>query len=214
MSRDIPPVLQQLIGRDVLYPFFTVTLNFDSQVLNFWTGAGQLVVDGITYIGTGNLLQVTDIEETTELAVRGATLTLSGMDSAIVSLALQEPYQGRNCSVNFGLYSSLVEPGSLLQEQAFPSFILLESGGQIDLEGDIAFTEVFSGYMDTMDIAESAETSTIALGVSNKLIDLERRRVFRYNSATQKILHPLDKGFDFVESQTGRTIYWGQNKPT
>jgi len=212
MSRDIPPQLVPLMAADVVYPFFTVTFEFQSETINFWTGFGQLVVNGVTYIGSADLMKIADIEETTELAVRGATLTLSGLDSSLVSLALQEPYQGRPCTINFGCYSNLSGVGSLLKEDVVTeSFILLEQGGQIDLEGDIALTEVFSGYMDTMDVTEGAATSTIAMSVVNKLVDLERSRVFRYNAGTQLDVDPTDIGFSWVESMADKSVYWGTN---
>ena len=57
---------------------------------------------GVEWVGTGNLLSVSSIEETTELAVRGATITLSGVPSEVISLALQSAYQGRVSNIYFG----------------------------------------------------------------------------------------------------------------
>lgn len=214
MSRDIPPLLLPLLENDVLFPFYTVTLEFDSETLNFWTGSGQLILDDVTYIGTHDLMSISDIEETSELAVKGATLSLAGLDSSVVSLALQEPYQGRPCTINFGLYTNLAGQGKLLNETSPPkAFILLEQGGDIQLEGDIAFTEIFSGYMDTMDITEGTQSSTIAIAASNKLIDLERSRVFKYNKSTQESVDAKDKGFNWVEAMADKSVYWGTDGP-
>ena len=214
MSRNIPTQLLPLLEEDVVFPFFTVSLGFKSETINFWTGYGQLNYQGTLYIGSADILTISDIEETTELAVRGATLSLAGLDSSLISLALQEPYQGRPCSINFGCYTSLNESGQLLKEQtgSAAGYIELEQGGRIDLEGDIAVTNLFSGYMDTMDVTEGVDSSTIALSVVNKLVDLERPKVFSYNQATQVDIDGTDRGFSFVEDLTGKTLYRGSSK--
>ena len=68
--------------------------------------------------------------------------------------------------------------------------------------GEKGFNEIFSGYMDQMNIEESAETSTISVTVENRLVDLERARVARYTSGYHKSIYPDDPGLDFVDSLT------------
>jgi hypothetical protein len=207
MSRDLSTNTLENIEGDVVYPFFAVELNFDSETLRMWTGQGTLVLeDGTQWIGTGQLLGISAIEETAEMAVRGATLTLSGVPSEILSLALSEPYQGRVCNIYFGTFSN----GSLLQEDG--PYILLQDGGRIQLEQSAkGFNQLFSGYMDQMNIQDGADTATIELKVENKLVDLERARVARFTSGYQKSVYPNDKGLDFVESLQDREIFWGRN---
>ena len=207
MSRDLSSNTIENISQDVVYPFFAIELRFDGDnVLRLWTGQGTLVLeDGTNWIGTGNLLDISAIEETSELAVKGATLTLSGVPSEVISLALSEPYQGRVCNIYFGTLSQ----GSLLQESS--SYILLQDGSRIELEtGEKGFNEIFSGYMDQMNIEESGETSTIQLLVENKLVDLERARVARFTSGYQKSIYAGDLGLDFVEDLQDQQIAWGR----
>ena len=206
MSRDLSNGVVQSLEDDVIYPFYAVELQFDGdQTLRLWTGVGSLVFEGETWIGTGQLLNVTAIEETSEIAVRGATLTLSGVPQEVISLALTEPYHGRVCKVYFGLF----QKGQLLLESS--SYILLQDGSKILLEDQkTSLTEIFSGYMDQMNISEDADSSTIQLKAENKLIDLERPRVARYTSAFQKARYPNDKGFDFVESLQDQKLTWGR----
>jgi len=182
-SRDLTTIVENALDDDVIEPFFAIELLFDgNEILRLWTGIGEATIDGNTYTGTGNLLNVSAIEETTEIAVRGATLTLSGVPSEVVSLALSEPYQGRVCNIYFGIVS-----GNTYSN----------------------LTEIFSGYMDEMNIDEGPDTATVELKVENKLIDLERARVARYTSQYQKSLYPDDKGFDFVESIQLKKTLWG-----
>lgn len=182
-SRSIPAVVEAALDDSVIRPIFAVELLFDgNETLRLWTGIGDQVLDGNTYTGAGSLMSISAVEETSEIAVKGATLTLSGIPSQLVSLALSEPYQGRVCKIHFG-----VSDGTTYSDLA----------------------EIFSGYMDEMNIDEGAETATIELKVENKLIDLERARVARYTSQYQKSLYPNDLGFDFVESIQLQRILWG-----
>lgn len=207
MSRDLSTAISSSLEDGVVYPFFAVELQFDSpNTLRLWTGYGTLVYEGVSYYGTGELLGISSVEETIEMAAKGATLTLSAVPSEVISLALQEPYQGRVCKIYFGMFST----DQLLQEDGI-SYILLQDGSKIRLEAqETGLTEVFTGYMNQMSIEEGSETSTIQLSVENKLVDLERPRVARYTSAYQKDKFNGDLGLDFVESLQDQKLTWGR----
>jgi hypothetical protein len=207
MSRDLSAEVIQGINEDEVRPFFAVELNFDGEdILRMWTGQGTLVLqDGTEWVGLGTLLNISTIEETTEMSVKGASITLTGIPSEVLSLALSQPYQGRVCNIYFGVFSL----GFTLQENS--AFILLEDGSKIALqETQTGFNNIFSGYMDQMNIAEGADTSTIEVLVENKLVDLERARVARFTSGYQKSIYPNDLGLDFVEDLQDRNISWGR----
>ncbi len=223
MSRDLSSGVTTNLSGDVIYPFFAVELNFDEgtfeaadgnvydRVLRLWTGNGALVYNGNTYYGTGNMLDVSSVEETTQMAVKGASLTLSGVPSEVISLALTEAYQGRTCDIYFGLFQRgfILDEGSTVTSEIY---ILQQDGGRIFLEENkTSLTEIFTGYMDQMNIQEGPESSTIELTVENRLIDLERARVGRFTSEYQKSVYPDDKGFDFVESLQELQLHWGRS---
>ena len=207
MSRDLSTATIDSISDDVVYPFFAVELQFDSNTVRMWTGQGTLVLpDNTQWVGLGQLLDISSIEETSEMAVKGATISLSGIPSDLLSLALSEPYQGRVAKIYFGTLSS----GNILLESG--SYILLQDGSRIEVEtGERGFNELFSGYMDQMNIEEGGDTSTIQMAVENKLIDLERARVARFTSGYQKSIYPNDKGLDFVEDLQDKKIPWGRS---
>lgn len=184
-TRDLTTLVANALDDEGLTVFFAVELLFDTTPIRLWTGYSDVTLDGNTYIGAGNLLDISSIEETTEIAVRGATITLSGVDSNVVSLALQSPYQGRICNIYFGVGDGVLDGGKWT-----------------------SISQIFSGYMDEMNIDEGPDYATIELKVENKLIDLERKRVSRYTSAYQKSKYPNDKGFDFVESIQGKQTLW------
>jgi len=194
MSRDLTPTTIAALDDAVVYPFFAVELKFDEgtfvpigqtepveKILRFWTGQGLLILPDLTeWYGVGSLLGISSIEETSEMSVRGATITLSGIPSEVISLALSEPYQGRVCNIYFGV------------------------------KGENVFNNIFSGYMDQMNIEDGPETCTVEVTVENKLIDLERQRVARFTSGYQKSVYPNDKGLEFIEDMQDRPLTWGK----
>jgi hypothetical protein len=181
MSRDIATVIANALDDDVIEPFFAVDLVFDSGPLRLWTGVGTRSINGNDYTGAGNFLQVSEMRETAEIQAAGATLTLSGIPSELLSLALTEPYQQRPARIYFGLVGS---------------------------EADMA--EVFTARMDQITIEEGPETCTIQLTVENVLVDLERPRVLRYTNNDQQSRFPGDRGFEFVETIQNRELFWGR----
>ena len=227
MSRDLTGILSYL-EFDEVKPFFAVELLFETGIvigtdgsgnsiesapLYFWTGIGDTTIDGITYTGTGNLMQISNLKETAEIQAAGATLTLSGIPADMLSLALSVPYQGRIGKIKFGLIDA---DNNLLQlETAFN--MLLESGIDIGLESvdqSNVLVDMFVGYMDQMNIDESAETSIISLSLESKLLDLDRPVIRRYNNESQKALFPNDKAFEFLNDLQGKDLSWGRASET
>tara|TARA_R110002074_G_scaffold93592_1_gene204196 strand:- start:224 stop:1108 length:885 start_codon:yes stop_codon:yes gene_type:complete len=184
-----------------------------SAPLYFWTGIGDTTIDGITYIGTGTLMQISSVKETAQIKAVGATLSLSGIPAGLLSLALSVPYQGRIGKIKFGLIDA---DGDLLElESAFN--MLAENGIDIGLEGvdqSNVLVDMFVGYMDQMDIIEGSETSTISLSLESKLLDLDRPVIRRYNAESQKTFFPNDKAFEFVNDLQGKDLSWGRASET
>lgn len=179
----------------------------DSATLRMWSGYGTNVINGESYIGVGTLLGVSAIEETAELYASGATVSLSGVPSDMISLALTEQFQGRRAYIYLGV---IPVSGSWVLVNGYWSDAGVWDDTQVWNDSGATASQVYSGYLDKMDIDEQAETSVIAVTIENKLIDLERVRVYNYTSATQKAEYPGDKGFDFVDSLQGKTYNWGR----
>jgi len=207
MSRDLSTDIITALDDDVIYPFFAIELLFDGDnTLRLWTGLGTLTHDSQEWVGTGTLLNISTVEEASEIAVKGATVTLSGIPSSVISLALSQPYQGRVCNLYFGMFTV----NRLLLQSS--DYILLQTGSKILLDTDqTSISNIFSGYMDQMNILETPSTSTIELVVENRLIDLQRARIARFTSEYQKSIYPTDLGLDFVEDLQDKDISWGRS---
>lgn len=185
MARDITTEVSTVLSQSEMSPALFVKLEFESEDVFLWSGYHELDHAGDTWIGAGNIMSLSTIEETTEIKAVGARLTIAGLDQSFASIALSENYQNR------------------------PATIWL---GMIDDDGTVVPDpfRIFSGRMDTMDITESAETATISISIENKLIDFERPRIRRYTDQDQKIDYPDDRGFEFVASIQETEIVWGR----
>jgi hypothetical protein len=206
MSRDVSSGFKSAIEGDVVKPFLAIDLQFDSGNVRAWTGLGTLSVGGVEYLGTATIMSVSPIEETVEIAARGAQFVLTGIPSDLISLALSEPYQGRIAKIYFGMLSV---PERLLTEAG--AIITTENLLPLDISGvdNTELIEIFSGFMDVMQIADEPETATITMTAENRLISLERPKVSRYTSEDQKRKYPADQGFDFVNDLQDKEVKWG-----
>lgn len=181
MSRDLTTPVSDALDDAVIYPFLAVDLDFDTAPLYVWSGYGDLVIGGKTYIGAGSLMAVSAIQETTEIDAKNASLSLSGIPTAFLSLALQEQYQGRECRIYFGVTNS-------------PS----------------DYVEIFSGELDQMTISEESETCTIQVTAENIMVKLERAVVRRFTHEDQKTRYPDDLGFQYVAALQDKDFVWGR----
>ena len=98
MSKTIPNITDSEIQ-----PFYAVEFLFDSGPVRLWTGYADKTIEGNTYVGAGTLLSIPNVEEVADMSAKSAEVVLSGVTTELVTLALQEPYQGRNARILFGI---------------------------------------------------------------------------------------------------------------
>ena len=188
MSRVLSNAMKEMAVAKVVRPIFLVRMVFDSSQLNIWSGVGDISFDSVTYTGLGDLLSISDIKETSDISATGINVSLSGVKTSLIAIAKNQDYQGRELTVRLGAFN---ETGSLIADPVI----------------------IFSGFMDTMTIAEAGTYSTISIAVENKLVAFERSKVRRYTAEDQKIDYPADKGFEFVTSIVQKEIFWGRPSP-
>jgi|TARA_R100001510_G_C7611958_1_gene175194 hypothetical protein len=212
MSRTLDNAITTAIQSNDIEPFFAFEMVFSSTTLRFFTGEGDIVIGGNTYTGVGSVLSFSNVEESADIGAKSVSITLSGIPSSNLSLALSTPYQGREVTIHFGIKDA--NRTFLGNEDG--TFILTQLGALIDITAsDVnpnATSVLFVGYIDQMDIQEGAETSSITVRLESKLLQMERQRVLRYTSAIQKSLYSGDKGFDFVDQLQGQTFIWGRSE--
>ena len=188
MSRTLSTAMQAVATAELVRPIYLVDLEFASGSIYLWSGLGDLSFHSNTYIGAGDLLSIGSVQESTELTATGVQITLGGIKQSLLTLARDEPYQGRPLTIRLGAFD---ENGDLIASPVI----------------------VFSGFMDVMTISDSGETSTISLSAENKLIVFQKTAVRRYTAEDQKIEHPNDEGFEFVAKIQEKEIVWGRPSP-
>jgi len=190
VSRDLPTGLGAATAAATLSPIFLVELQWPTGTVRAWTGYGDIAWGGNTYTGTGHLGTISEVKESRDGAANGVTLTLAGIPSANISLALADDSQGQPGKVYFGV---------------------LSSSGTLAIDPYL----IFDGVIDVCPIEDSGDTCSISVQLEKELID-SRARGRRYTHEDQQIDYPGDLGFEYVAGLADKTITWGTAtiKPT
>ena len=176
------------ISDDDVRPAIFYEGTFASGVVRLWSGLGERQWDGKTWQGAGTLLSISPIQQTDEVVATGCTITLSGVDPAVVSLALQDARQGL--------------PGRVW-------LAFLDEAGEV-----IAAREEFGGRLDVPSKQDDADTCIVSISYESRLIDLNRARSLRWTDKTQRLFFPNDPGFDMVTTTAERQLVWGGQPAT
>lgn len=183
MTRNLDPAIESASAAEAIHPVLFIDLAFDSGHVRFHSELGTLSFGGNDYTGTGRLGSVGTVEEETELARTPLALTLSGIPNDLVSVILNEHYQGRQATVSLGY---------------------LDASRQLVADPCV----IYRGLMDTPTI-DQGEQLTVTLTVESRFSKWDTPLVRRYNNADQQSRYPGDKGLEFVEQSTDRQIAWG-----
>lgn len=185
MSRNLTSAMASAVSDTVVRPIILIDADFDGGAVQIWSGVGDLVWDSKTYTGAGAIMAIGEVEESVGMKATGTNITITGIPSEYLSLALTEDYQGRTLTIRVGA---------------------LDDSNAVIADPQI----VFRGRMDIMTINESSQDGTISLSVENRLIDFERPRVRRYTDQDQKIDHSTDKGLESVTAIQDKELVWGR----
>ena len=183
--QGIDTAISNRLGADEQTMFFAVKAEFDTDDILVWTGNDDLVINSETYTGAGDLLGITDIEDTLEIKSTNCSFTLSGMDETVLNLALSEDIQNRKIFLFMGY---------------------LSGGGNVSA-GEIT---LFSGRMTNLSINDDPDGMTIIINAENRLVDLNRPCNLRYTLASQQIINSTDTGFKYVMALQDKQIDWGR----
>ena len=188
-------------------PIMLAELFFDSGTLRLWTGYGQLEWGDREFTGIGTLIGISPIQETQEIQARGIVVTLNGISSTVISLALSERSRGRP----FRLYLGSVDTRRYVATESSPGAVKLEDGtGYVLLENQLIDSpyRIFSGLMDTMEFSDSGDKADIRLSVENILITGQRSKVSRYTMEDQRKRFPNDRGLEFINALQDKQVIW------
>jgi hypothetical protein len=174
---------------DQIEQFFAVEMFFDSGTVRLWSGIGTKTINGNSFLGTGDLLGISETRESGDMTAHELTFSLDGLDSGILTAALTEQYQGRRAKVLWGITT-----------------------------GNDA-VEIFAGFMDIMTINDNTDRSQISLTIESKLLILERPQERRYTQSSHlkriqidSLPSSNDSFFNWTVSLgNNRIVPWGKN---
>ncbi len=154
------------------------------ETLYLWNGLGPIDWNGHTWLGMGKFGDLSPIIENTDLSVTGVKLSLSGIPSDLVSIALDTLSQADIATLWFGY---------------------LDDSGAVIVDPFAAF----SGQVDTVEVEDTGATSTITISVESDLIVHHKPQGTRYTDADQKAKYPTDRGFEYVDKIQETNISMG-----
>jgi hypothetical protein len=158
--RSLDPSLIGTLDDPFVMPVTFVKLQFDDAPLFMHTDVGDITIAGNTYLGAGDFGSIEGIEEREDASPSGLTLSLSGIDTALLNEALLMNYFDRPVQILFGMRD-------------------IVTGGMVSTP-----FEIFAGKMDQMRVRTGGPTSVVEVSVESEMIDFDRS-LNRYFSDTE-----------------------------
>lgn len=186
MSRGLSGVLLSKFNEDHIVSLLLVKLEFQSGTQYYSTGATSVLFEGNTYTGVGDFGHIEPVEEDKGIKMKGIRISLQGVDTTVIDLALNEAVQGRPAVVYLCVYD-------------------------YDTASIVEGFELFSGYMDTVQMSRG-EKGTLSLTVESIMTQFDLPNVRRFTSEDHKERYPTDKFFDVMSQSNEARIIWGANE--
>lgn len=181
MTRDLTAGVEGILGDGLIRPFRLFFADFTTP-WRTWTGYGTLNVLGEDWLGIADALRVSPSSETVDTGSEGLEVMLSGVAPAMLSLALQEPVQGKDVEIWFGFMDEdgLVIPDPYLE---------------------------YAGEADVLNHEEDGTTATLTMTVETAWSETAPSSL-RYTDAAQQALFPGDRFFEFAAGHATAGITW------
>lgn len=169
--------------KDTVCLFVAVSFAFQSGTVRVWSGFGDLIFGGNTYLGTGIAGTITAHTEQVTLVAEKKTYQLSGTDPALVSEADFDSSFGRSVTEYLGF---LTRAGAL-----------------------VATPEInWEGRMDSCRRIDGA-APLIEVSAEYRLALVDQVDGWRYTQEHQQQFFPGDDGFRYVPMLETTELLWG-----
>lgn len=181
---SVPTDISNRLSNDNHTLAFGVQFELDSGDVNVWTGIGDFAgLDGNTYTGAGELLSISNIEESKELQSTNLTINISGLSAEVYAAVTGEDMQNRLVTLRLFFFHP-------------------------DTMAEIDNVILFKGRIDGITITDG-DSFSIIFSCENKLVDLTRPKNLLYTPETQEYLYTGDKGLEFVPEIQEQQLFWG-----
>lgn len=182
-GRDSTAAFKNEIDNAVIKPRLLIEAEFSSGTVNIWSGIGNLSWDSKTWTGVGELLAISQIDESVDIKVDSITITFQGITAAYKALALDSVDLDNDVTVYMAL---------------------LDSSDAVVADPEI----MFKGKMDEVHMTENGETAIFELTVMNRLAVIDRANEVRYTNQEQQELYSTDTGLRHIVNAE-RETKWG-----
>ena len=102
MTRGIDSNNQTASVAEVVRPVFFARLEYDSGFTHVHNSLGEIIWGSVSWQGVGDFGAIDGVQETNELQAAGITMTLSGINSDLLAIALGEDYHNRPAAIWLG----------------------------------------------------------------------------------------------------------------
>lgn len=160
-----------------------VDLNFTSGHQYVTNRAHNVEFGGHTYLAVGYLGNVEVIREDIEKRPQAVRLSISGVDSSLLSLAITDDYAGRNASI----YSAWFDENDQLVGTPEGPYIVQMSHANITLGG----------------------TNAVSMNCENEFARWKQAKALPYTHETQQRLFSGDEFFDQGPFMRDKIVRWG-----
>ena len=174
IQRSLTNIDDDLV-RQFVIPVLFVELDYPGDPVRVHDWLGEITWNGHQWTGVGNLGELKDIEETTEISNISVQLVLSGVNTDLLSKALTSNYYRRSTWIYIGMLNAAT--------------------GQLTAGADI----LWQGYMDVMTVQVAGDEMALILTAENEDADLDRPSGTLYSNAQQQADYPGDKGFEYLK---------------
>lgn len=142
----------------------------------------NLEFGGNTYVGTGVLGAVNEVDDSPG-EYKNLTFTLSGVDLAVIAIAMDENIRNKRVVVRLAVVSET-------------DFSVLDA------------PVMWSGIMDQMPIQQQDNTGTVSVSAEHRGITFARAKPINYNTVDQARIDPTDTSLRYVQSQSTHNDVW------
>jgi hypothetical protein len=185
MSRGFPSDVLTALSSDHVALVTFAKLEFPSGTLYLHNSIGTYTWGGNDWLGTGDLGEISQLEEGAEISPYKITLSLSGLDATISGAALTEDYYLQPVTVYLGVLNA--------------NDVLIADP-----------TIVWEGAMDQMELSVgAADGDVIVLTAESELARFDKASNLKYTDAQLQTDSAGSLGFEFMADIEGAKIRWG-----
>jgi hypothetical protein len=181
----LPSVVRELAAGHRVSVATLFRFDFTSGSQFFHDGVGYLTADGHDWLGFGELISVSGLEQSRGMSAPATSFKLSGVDDNLIAIAVNSASEvtGNPCTV----------------------YIQFLSSAGVPLDDPVA---IWAGTMDTLSFSAGVKDQSITLSAETLFVDRIRAPYGYYSDTDQRARWTLDRGFEFAASLIFKTVTW------